>query len=122
MDEARRAPYELGVHDCFKVACEVLKALTGVERWNEFAGYRTKEEAVALILQHGSTFELAFDVFFGSTNVAPAFAQRGDICATRGPDGEKHLGVCLGVDTAFLGPGGLVHMPTLSCLCCWKIG
>jgi hypothetical protein len=30
-------------------------------------------------------------------------------------EGEKHLGVCLGADTACLGVGGLMFIPTLSC-------
>lgn len=122
IEAARLEPYELGVHDCFKVACAALEALSGIDRWPEFAGrYRTRREALALIAKRGRTFELAFDWFFGSPHVCTAQAQRGDICAVGTPDGEKHLGVCLGADTAFLEDQGLVRVPTLTCLCCWRL-
>ena len=34
---------------------------------------------------------------------------------------KPFLGVCLGADTAFLHPHGLVFVPTLSCLCAWRV-
>src|SRR6267378_6837921 len=108
IDDARARPYELGVHDCFKVSCEVLKALTGVDRWPEFFGYQTKAQAMALIARHGSSWNAAFDWFFGCSNIPPAFARVGDICTVLA-DKEKHLGVCLGINTGFLGPAGFIY-------------
>jgi hypothetical protein len=121
LDAARARPYKLGEHDCFKVACQVLEALTGVNRWPEFAGhYTTRREARRLIARHGRSFEAAFDWFFGSANVPVRYAQRGDIVALAAGD-DKHLGVCLGAESTFLSDEGLVRLPTLDCLCAWKI-
>ncbi len=118
---ARYTPYELGTHDCFRVACRVVEALTGVDRWHEFAGYTTKREALALIASHGSSFEAAFDWLLGP-RWDVRLARRGDLCCVQTEDGEKHLGVCLGREVALTAPEGLIYTPLLSCLCCWRIG
>lgn len=121
LDAARARPYVLGEHDCFRVACQVVEALTGADRWPEFAGYTTKREAMARMAEHGATFEAAFDWFFGAAHVSPRFARRGDICAVQTDDGEKHLGVCIGAEVALLGPEGLRHVPLLACQCAWRV-
>lgn len=123
IDNARAQPYALGVHDCFRLACQVVEALTGEDRWALFAGrYRTRREAMRLLAEHGSTFEAAGDWFFGAPNVAAVWAQRGDIVCVQTDDGEKHLGVCLGAKTAVLGPEGLLFIPTRAGRCAWRVG
>jgi len=119
---ARDVPYVLGQHDCLRVALRTVEALTGVDRWSEFEGYATKREALATIAKFGSSFEAAISWFFGEDSVDTRLARRGDICLVETADGEKHLGVCLGRDTALLGSDGLVYIPTLSCLCAWRVG
>lgn len=115
--------YELGTHDCFRVACHAVEALTGIDRWPEFAGkYSTRREALRLIARYGASFETAFDWFFGAAHVNPRFGRRGDIAGYLDSTGEKHLGVVLGEETAVLGAAGLLHAPTLDCLCAWRIG
>lgn len=122
LEAARHAPYELGEHDCFRLVCRVIEALTGVDRWPTFAGYRTRGEALRAIATFGSSFEAAFDWFFGAPAVAVATARRGDVLAIATPDGDKHLGVCVGAQAAFLAPQGLLFVPTASCLCAWRVG
>lgn len=122
IDAARARPYRLGEHDCFRIACQVVEALTGVDRWPEFAGYASKREALAKLAQFGSSFEAAGDWFFGAPAVSVKRARRGDICCVETTDGEKHLGVCLGRDTALLGEAGLLYLPTLACRCAWRVG
>ena len=122
LEAARTRPYVLGEHDCFRVVCAAVEALTGVDRWPEFAGrYRTRREALALIASYGSNFLAAFDWFFGGRRIDVRWAQRGDICALATPDGERHLGVCLGERTAVLGAQGLIKMRTLDCICAWRV-
>jgi hypothetical protein len=121
IEAARATPYALGGHDCFRLACRVLEALTGVDRWPEFAGYTTKREALELLAAHGHTFEDAFDAFFACSRVHPLLARRGDIVALSA-GGEKHLGVCLGHFVAALQPEGLLFLPLGAALCCWRIG
>lgn len=122
VDEARGRPYVLGEHDCFRVACRVVEALTGEDLWPRFSGYRTKAEALRYIARHGSSFEACFDHVFGAARVDVRAARRGDLCAIQSADGMKHLGVCLGAETALLADDGLTFYPTLSCLCAWRVG
>lgn len=122
VEDARAKPYVLGEHDCFRFACRVIEALTGTDRWPEFAGYRTKREALRKLAHFGSSFESAGDWFFCSANVSPKLARRGDIACVETEDGEKHLGVCLGRDTAVLAPDGLLMIPILVCRCAWRVG
>jgi hypothetical protein len=122
IEAARAKPYALGEHDCFRLACQTVEALTGVDRWPEFAGYRTRREAMRKLAEHGSTFEAAGDWFFGAPRVDVRLARRGDICCVQTVDGEKHLGVCLGAEVALLGPEGLAYTPLLTCRCAWRVG
>ena len=121
VEEARCRPYQLGEHDCFRMACRVVEALTGVDRWPEFAGYRTKREALALLARNGSSFEDAFDKLAGERIEARA-ARRGDLVCVQSEDGEKHLGVVTGQDAAFLAPDGIRWVPIAACTCAWRVG
>lgn len=128
MEAARNQPYVLGQHDCFRLACRVVEALMGVDRWPAFAGYSTRREALARLAQHGSSFEAAGDWFFGAGNrITPARALRGDIAALL-HGGEKHLGVCLSANLALLAPDGLVFLPLMQgaaqgwITAAWRVG
>lgn len=123
VEAARDRPYQLGEHDCFRLACAVVHALTGVDRWPLFAGlYSTKGEAVRHIAKFGSSFEAAASSFFGVETANPRIARRGDLCAYADPSGEKHLSVCMGERVAGLGDAGLVWLPLRACHACWRIG
>lgn len=112
----------LGEHDCFRVACQVVHALTGVDRWPEFAGYKTRREAMIKLAQFGSTFEAAGDKFFGE-RIELNYARRGDIAAVQpDPAGDKHLAVVVGATVRGLSESGLVTLPLRTALCCWKVG
>lgn len=122
IENARRHPYELGMHDCFRVACAAVEALTGVDRWPEWSGkYSTKREALALIAKHGSNFEEAFDWFFDTKHVSVNLARRGDVVAFEFV-GEKHLGVCTGMNCALTAESGVTFIPARRGLCAWRIG
>lgn len=125
----RNERYELGVNDCFRLACAVIAALTGVDRWPEFAGYKTRREALMRIARHGSSFEAAGDWFFGGPRVDLRQARRGDLVAVQTADGEKHLAVHLGDRLALMAGAGLLvlrlhEMRAAQCraLCCWRSG
>lgn len=123
ISDALVRPYVLGEHDCFKLACNVRAALTGVDRWSEFEGrYKTQREAERLLAAHGRTFELAMDWFFDAPNVPAASARRGDVCCVLTEDGVKHLGICIGKHVALLAAHGLEFHHTLGSVCAWRIG
>lgn len=123
LEDAADKPYELGVHDCVKLACDWVASATGrPNRWPEIDGYRTTDEAVALIRAHGRTFEEAFDWLFGVTHQPARLARRGDIVAIQpDPKGMKHLGICVGTRVALLAADGLTYWPLAKCLCHWRI-
>jgi len=122
IEDARNRPYELGAHDCFRMACRVIEALTGVDRWPEFAGYRTRRQTLALLAAHGASFEAAGDWFFGGARIDWKQARRGDVAAVATADGEKHFAVCVGSRMACLAPDGLLFLPMSAALCAWKVG
>lgn len=122
IEDARHRPYVLGEHDCFRLACRVIEALTGVDRWPAFAGYKTKREALVKLAHYGSSFEAAGDWFFGVERMSPKLAQRGDIVALQSDDGDKHLGVALDHRAAFMATGGLFYVPVTTALCAWRVG
>lgn len=118
--EAGRRPYALGESDCFRMACETIEALTGINRWPEFAGrYGTREEAISLIRQWGASFDAAFSRFFGVQPSAMGYARRGDI--VKFVQGDAHLGVCNGGEVALLTDEGLRYVRRGVCLLCWRI-
>lgn len=123
LEATRGRPYRLGESDCFRLACEVQAALTGVDRLPEFSGrYRTKGQAKRLIARYGASFDAAFSWFFGVAPVAVPQARRGDVVKFVDDAGEAHLGVCVGAEVAVYGPAGLVFVPRAACALAWRIG
>lgn len=120
IEAVRYEPYQVGVHDCFRLTCRVIEALTGVDRWPQFAGYRTRWEALERMAEHGSNFDDAADWFFGTERVAPGEARRGDIVMLI--EDTKHLGVCIGAHAAVITDAGLAFVPLEYAICAWRIG
>lgn len=121
IEAARRKPYAIGEHDCFRLTCIVIEALTGEDRWPEFAGrYASRRESMHLLAQYGRTFDTAFDWFFGGAHLPMSQARRGD--AAKYTDVEPHLGIVTGSQVAVLGDRGLVSVPLSDCEHCWRIG
>ena len=121
--QAARAPYVLGEHDCFRVACAAVEALTGVDHWEAWRGtYATRAQALRRIVEyHPDGFTAAFSRLFGGAPEPLAYAQRGDIAEFA--DGrEQHLGIVCGATVAVLGETGLVHIPRSACAHAWSIG
>jgi hypothetical protein len=123
LEAARTAPYVLGHHDCFRVACAAVEALTGINRWPEFSGrYRTKAEARRLMASYGRSFDEVFGRIFDCEGVDPKLARNGDVVKYTDPEGEAHLGVCVGSHVAVLGESGLLFVPREDCGPCWRVG
>lgn len=123
IEAARSRPYVLGEHDCFRLACAVVEALTGVDHWPKWAGkYRTKREALALIATYGSNFTDAASRMFDGPPIEMPFAHRGDIAEFRDPSGEAHLAIVLGADVAVPVDTGLLFLKRRACRHAWRIG
>lgn len=122
MDRARHRPYQHGVHDCFSLACGVVEALTGVDRYAPYAGtYASRREALAAIAAYGDTFEAAASKFFGGAPIPINIARRGDI-AELPIDGLAHLAVVMGRTLYCAGEAGLVEYPRSMALRAWVVG
>lgn len=123
IEAARTRRYVLGEHDCCRLACAAVAALTGIDRWPEIAGrYRTKREALVLIARWGASADRAADAFFGGERVDVRRAQRGDLVMLATADGERHLGINLGTETAYMADAGLTLIRTRDGLCAWRVG
>ena len=122
IDALRARPYEYGVHDCFVLTCAVVHALTGVDRWPEFAGkYTDRRSALATIAGYGATFEGAALRFFGCDAMHINQARRGDIAEVQ-INGLSHLGVVMGAWVFLAGEFGLVEYPRDKAARAWPVG
>lgn len=121
---ARSQPYALGKHDCFRLACSVVQALTGRDLFGPWAGaYSSKREALRRIAEFDERgFTAAASRFFGAQPEPMSAARRGDICEYKDDAGEQHLGVVMGAMVAVLGPDGLEFLQRDLCAHCWRIG
>lgn len=144
LEAARRRPYELGHHDCLRVALLNVEALTGVALWPRFEGrYASRRQAKLLIARvsgwpalagrpigkraarelierTGSYFNAAFSFLFETNPVPVVRARRGDV--VKYTDAEDHLGVCTGAHVAVLRDDGLAFVPRHAATTCWMIG
>lgn len=115
-------PYVLGTHDCFRVACRAVEALTGIDLWAEWAGrYATQQEGLRLIVEYGGDFDGAFSRLFGVEPTGALFARRGDILKFVSDD-VPHLGVCRGREVSVLGENGTALVSLHACEHAWMIG
>lgn len=124
IDAARREPYVLGEHDCLRLACAAVEALTGVDFWPRFAGYKTKRQALVTIARIAPSLAEAVTATLGVSPSPVLSAWRGDICLFRDAQGEDHLGVCMGRLVVVTAPEGTLTMsldhPGL--LASWRVG
>lgn len=124
IEEARGEAYVLGRHDCFRVVCRGVQALTGVDLWSAWAGtYRTRAQALRRIAEFGGgSFDDAFSRLFGVAPVAVQLARRGDVVKYLDRGGTPHLGLCNGPTVAVLEETGLAFVELSACESCWRIG
>lgn len=122
LDFARDKKYVLGEHDCFRMACRNVAAITGWDRWSEFEGkYHDKESVMRLIARYGTSFDSAMSWFFGSQPIGMLKAWRGDVAKYNDSSGEAHLGIVVGGKVALLLETGLIFVQTDACEHAWRV-
>lgn len=124
IEAARQQPYMLGTHDCLRVACAAVEALTEVDYWPKFKGYKTKRQALARIAKIAPSLAEAVTATL-AVSPAPTFsALRGDLLLFRDDQGEDHLGVCIGRYVVLTAPEGslLLGLDHPGLLCSWRVG
>lgn len=124
VEAARGKPYVLGDNDCLRLACAAVDAVTGVDYWPRFAGYKTRRQALVTIAKIAPSLGEAVTATLG-VSPAPTFsAQRGDILLYRDDRGEDHLGVCVGRHVTLMAADGtlLMGLDHPGLLCSWRVG
>lgn len=124
IDAAFGRPYVLGENDCWRLACACVDALTGVDYWSRFAGYRTHRQALVTIARIAPSLGEAVTATLGVSPAPTRSALRGDLVLFRDDIGEDHLGVCVGRDAVLLSAEGAITtgIDDARLLCAWRIG
>lgn len=122
--EARRAPFAYGTWDCCLWAAEAVQAITGVDYMAALRGYASKEEADALLSEHGGLESLVTEVL-GAESQHISRAMRGDVVIGElqlvpGESGSV-LGICHGHVCSIAVEGGLRYLPTAMFKNCWSV-
>lgn len=113
-----------GKNDCFTFTLGWIKEATGrdvwgtTKDWQEIAKDYDNEEAAMSLLELFGGREKAEACLGESIHISLAVA--GDIVCGDLSDGET-LGICLGLDSVFLGLRGIITMRTLELEKAWRV-
>ncbi len=121
LEAARHQPYALGTHDCLRVTCQCIEAMTGVDLWPRFVGYTTRRQALKTIAAIAPSLGEAVSLVLGRQPQPLALSQRGDVLLYADARGE-HLGICTGASMALLADEGLTFVPASLALASWRVG
>lgn len=115
----RNTPFAWGSHDCALFAADWVESVTGSDPAKGIRGrYQTAIGAGRVMKREGGLEAIA-DSRLGE-RVAPKLAQRGDVVLLDGSHGPT-LGVCLGVEAAAPGEGGLMLVPMRKAQAAWRL-
>lgn len=117
-------PFAWGTHDCVRYADACVWALRGDSPLQALRGaggkplaWRSEKEALRVLERHGGLPALAARAL--GSEVAPAFAQPGDVGLF--DEGEREaLAVWLGAHWSAPGPDGLVQVRPEAVRRCWR--
>jgi hypothetical protein len=124
LDNAREKRFAYGKHDCASFTAGAVKALTGVDVYEDFAGsYASKREAAKALREKGAGTLLRTVTAKLGKRLPAAQARKGDIVLRD----RSTLGVCVGRWSVFVGnpQGGsetFVYLPTIELKACWRVG
>lgn len=120
-------PFRWGRHDCCLFVGSCLEALCGEDAAAPWRGrYRTEEQALALLEgEFGGGVECMWEIMaarLGFEEIAPAFAQRGDVLLTDRGAGGPALGI-LGFagNGLFVLPADMTPLPVNLCRRAWRV-
>ena len=109
--------FKWGSNDCCTFSCDWVEEVTGRDI-KQFTGeYSTEEEAKALLEEFGGRDKA--EKLFGR-EVHPAMAQYGDIVCGDVGYGDA-FGICIGMQSVFLGIKTLVYKNTLHMKRAWRV-
>ena len=117
IEAARPRPFVWGEWDCCQFASQWVLSQTGTDFRLQFPPYENEEEAKAVLEFSGGLIALVDSVL---EPIHRSRAMKGDLVL--GPqEGGAALGICLGQNSAHVGPNGLVFFPTSTALKAWRV-
>jgi hypothetical protein len=116
--ENRARPRQYGVWDCWQFTGGGVFIMTDVDYRERFPAYASLVEGARILAERGGAEAMMTELFGPAKHVA--FAQRGDIVVVDLGEGLAG-GLCLGVETATVSPGGIETVPTLSGAAAWTV-
>jgi hypothetical protein len=119
IEQRREQPFAWGVNDCCIFAADWVQLCTGEDYAKAWRGRYVSGLGAVRVLDEAGGVEALVDAL-GLDRVAAQQAGRGDIVAQEAGRGMT-LGICLGVNTAFVAKTGLVFGPVSNVETAWKI-
>ena len=119
IEAARLRPFSWGEHDCAGFAADVVLAISGVDPMAALRGSYTTQHAAVRLMARGGGLANMTTAALGEP-CAMGLVGRGDVVLACTPLGPS-LGICLGVECAFVGPDGLVMLRRSRCEQGWRI-
>lgn len=116
-----REPFFIGKHDCATFTAAAVKAMTGRDYMRGLRGYRTVSEGlrkVQAVTGHADHIAYVASIF---DEVAPSFAQVGDIAVVEGIGGDA-LGIVQGAHVYTIGATGLGVVPMTHIRRAFRVG
>jgi hypothetical protein len=118
VEEWRDRPFVYGSQDCLQFPAECVLAITGLDYRDRFPQYESEMAAGRILVRCGGLDGLIISVLGKPKPVAAA--QRGDVVAGDFGNGMTAF-VCLGLQSAGVGPAGLVFRRTAEMQKAWSI-
>jgi hypothetical protein len=126
LEAAETMAFQWGSHDCCLFACDVIRAMTGVDLGADFRGKYDDAAGAAEVIAE-ATGGKGLDVLIAQIcaandmpEIAPAFAWRGDVCLFDTDLGPA-VGIIAGSEAAYLSPDGLVMVPVEKLRTAWRV-
>ena len=120
LGEVHRDPFIWGKLDCCLLAAAAVEAQTGVDLAEPFRGtYSDAAGAARHLRASGGLRGLGARV---GPEVGPLMAQHGDVGIVRGVNGKPVMAVFSGVQWLAPTAAGIVALPPLSAIKCWRVG
>jgi hypothetical protein len=113
-------PFEWGRHDCALFAADCIEAMTGEDPAAAFRGrYRSFNGGLKVLRKAGHADHVALATAL-LDEVAPAFAQAGDLAMIATPEGAA-MGIVQGHRVYVLRPEGLATVDLLQAARAWRV-
>lgn len=117
LEQNRDRPFDWATWNCCQFAAEWVKEATGIDHQSAFPDYSTEAEAREVVTDNGGLIALVTAIM---KPIHVSQARQGDLVLCN----ETHasaLGICIGVQSAFVGPNGLIYGPTLEGIAAWRV-